>query len=120
MDEEDDRMVAIKNGEPGEEKLKKYDSFNTEVSSSDGTLNISSLVPLKTAEKPSAPSPIPEPLVLLPNPLQQIKRDVSPPSGVSTPPDSALFDQSSPYMVSECTLTDLQDCNLILNDYSIS
>ena len=100
-------MVAIKSGEPGEDKLKKYDPFSTEVSSSDGTLDISSLVPLEAVEKPSAPSSIPEPLVLLPNPLQQIKRDVSPPSGVSTPPDSALCDLSSPYMVSECTFAAL-------------
>nr|QIA61845.1 hypoxia-inducible factor 1-alpha-like protein [Halichondria panicea] len=104
VDEEDDRMVAIKSGEPGEDKLKKYDPFSTEVSSSDGMLDVSSLVPLEAVEKPSAPSSIPEPLVLLPNPLQQIKRDVSPPSGVSTPPDSALCDLSSPYMANPFTL----------------
>ncbi len=92
-------MLAVKSGESGEGKLKKYEPFKSEVTSSDGMLDVSSLVPLKA---PSAsPSSIPEPLTLPPNPVQQIKRDVSPPSGVSTPPDSAVFDQSPPHMVSQ-------------------
>ncbi len=101
MDEEDERMLAVKNGDSGEGKLKKYDPFKTEVSSADGTLDVSSLVPVEAAKQSCASSSSSlEPLSLAPNPVQHIKRDVSPPTGVKTPPSSSVFDQSPPHMVS--------------------
>ena len=64
-------MLAIKNGESGENKLKKYDPFSSQVSSTDGTLNVSALVSLDTKEK-ATPTSAPESLVLPSNPAQPV------------------------------------------------
>ena len=80
-------MLAIKSGDSGEGKLKKYDTFSTEISSADGTMDVAKLV---SGDNQKA-TPVPEPLDLQAKP---VKRDVSPASGVGTPPDSAPCDQS--------------------------
>lgn len=92
-------MLAIKSGKSGEGKLKKYEPFKAKVASSDGTLDIASLVSLK-GEKAATPTNVPEPLVLSSSLPEEVKCDMSPPSSVNTPPDSAVYNQSPQNMVS--------------------
>lgn len=100
-------MLAIKDGKDGESKLKKYDPFENKVSSTNGVLDISNLVPTETGQETTpTTSPISqasqvEPLVIpvSTNLAQPFKQDLSPPYGTTTPPDSALYEET-PNLVS--------------------
>ena len=96
-------MLAIQDGDDGESKLKQYDPFEDKVSSSDGELDISNLVPTATNQETTpTTSPVSqtsqvEPLVIpvSTNLAQPVKQDLSPPYGTATPPDSAFYEETS-------------------------
>ena len=115
IEEEDDRMKAIKIGEKGEDKVKKYDPFDSEVSSANGKLDINALA------NPTAPagSGLNEP----PAPIKTIKKESASPPPVDvatspkdlvTPPSSILGDvklyQGSPSADILSPQSDASDC----------
>ena len=92
IEEEDERMAAIQNGESGENKMKKYEPFESEVSSGNGKLDINSLANPLAAAGSALNNP--------PAPVKKIKQEsktCSPPPADSpkdlvTPPDSVSGD----------------------------
>jgi len=65
VEEEDDRMLAIKAGKSGDDKLKKYDPFASSIVSAGGSVDISKLVDPHTPSG-MALSQTRHPLTLLP------------------------------------------------------
>ena len=82
-------MKAIKTGEDGKDKVKKYDPFDTKLSSANGKLDINALA------NPSAPagSGLNEP----PAPIKTIKKESAspPPVDVATSPEDLVTPPSS-------------------------
>ena len=118
-------MKAIKEGETGEDKVKKYEPFEPEVSSGNGKLDVSMLA------NPLAPAGAG--LNEMPAPIKTIKQESSPPpmdtpSGNTspkdfvTPPSSILGDvkpayQGSPPADILSPQSDVSDCppNVVSN-----
>ena len=108
-------MKAIQTGESGEDKVKKYESFESEVSSGNGKLDVNELAnPLATAG---------EGLNEKPAPIKTIKQEPSPPPAdtpegstspkdLVTPPSSILGDikQGSPPSDILSPQSDVSDC----------
>lgn len=111
-------MKAIQAGESGEDKTKKYESFESEVSSGNGKLDVSELAnPLASAGKG---------LNEMPAPIKTIKQEHSPPpvdtpegstspKDLVTPPSSILGDikpacQGSPPSDILSPQSDVSDC----------
>lgn len=91
-------MLAIKKGGNGEEKLKKYEKFEDNVSATGGVLNVSDLIPKFIDRKTTPTSTV-------------IKMEpVHSGDGLATPPNSA-FSSDAPsttvgsLTVSSCGLT---------------
>ena len=97
IDEEDERMKAIKAGEDGAEKTKKYEPFEAEVSTGNGKLDITSLAdPLAPAgtglnEPPAPIKTIKQEAQGSPPPLE-VRESTASPKELMTPPSSILGD----------------------------
>ena len=117
-------MKAIKVGEKGEDKVKKYDPFDSEVPSANGKLDVSALA------NPTAPAGtgLNEP----PAPIKTIKKESASPPPVDvatspqdlvTPPSSILGDvklyQGSPSSDILSPQSDASDCppNVVSQQY---
>jgi len=102
VEEEDDRMLAIKAGKSGDDKLKKYDPFASSVVSAGGSLDISKLVdphgpsgmafsPEQTSKSIDS-SPVGTPSSL----VQHESKDLSPPSKQVTSTSDLVPSPSQP------------------------
>ena len=93
VDEEDERMLAVRKGEDGEEHRKTYDTFSSSVSSEKGSLDVTALAnPFEKPGKalknhtPSLPAA----------PLSHIKSEVMPVIEPSLPYSPPLSAEASP------------------------